>query len=125
MPQLEVPSTALSFPADALHPGAMRSGLMRPSLDHPRDENGEMLSSLVAIALVRVLPTESPFLLVDGLEIEKSVSMPPLLPPANTIKNSRCSHMKRSTSCERAEQLLLPGGGASSLSPQESLWTLT
>jgi hypothetical protein len=73
VPQLTVPPALLLVLGDVLYPGAIRSGLMRPSDDQPREVNPDMFSSLVDALLVRVLPTQRPFLLVPGLPIENSV----------------------------------------------------
>src|SRR5215813_13164654 len=102
VPQLFV-VTERSSPAEVVQPGAIRSGLMRPSAVQPRDEKPEMLLSLSSRLRRRVEPTERPFLFVDGLRTEKSRAPPPLLPAALMMRNSRCAQMKRSMSCERAE----------------------
>src|SRR5688500_10609028 len=80
VPQLTLPPTVPLVLADVLYPGAIRSGLMRPSDDQPREEKSDMFSSLVDALLVRVLPTQRPFLLVDGLPMENSTLFEPLKP---------------------------------------------
>ena len=90
------------FPAETLQPGAIRSGLIRPSPLQPREEKLDIFSSLVLVDDVLVEPTERPFLFVEGEPTEKSTLPPPLFPAAWKIRNSRWSQMKRSMSCERA-----------------------
>src|SRR5262245_10921489 len=77
VPLLTGSSTVLLVLAEVLYPGTIRSGLMRPSDDQPREEKPDMFSSLVDELLVRVLPMQRPFLLVDGLPMENSLLLAP------------------------------------------------
>src|SRR6266545_2359599 len=77
-----------SLPAETMEePGMVISGLTRPSIVGPQLLNEAMDSALVPR---RVAPTETPFLLVDGLP---TVPAPgPALPAAKKIRSSLWSH---------------------------------
>src|SRR5262245_1636335 len=93
VPQLLL-ATLKSLPAETtLEPGMVMSGLRRPSNVGPQLLNEAMES---ALAPCRVAPTETPFLLVEGLPTEPAPG--PELPAAKKIRSSLWSHMNWSTS---------------------------
>src|SRR6185436_2604723 len=93
VPQLLLVTLA-SLPAETmLEPGMVMSGLRRPSAVGPQLLKEAMDSALVPR---RVAPTETPFLLVDGLPTEPEPG--PELPAAKKIRKSLWSHMNWSTS---------------------------
>src|SRR6185295_2537758 len=93
VPQLLL-ATLVSLPAETMEePGIVRSGLMRPSAVGP-----QLLNEAIDSALVprRVAPTETPFLLVEGLPTDPAPG--PALPAAKKMRSSLWSHRNWSTS---------------------------
>ncbi len=98
VPQLFV-VTLKSFAAETtLTPGAMTSGLIRPSATGPRDEK---LATDPAEKSWFVAPTARTFFPVAGLATVAEV--PPLFPAAKTSRKSGWDHMNASASCEPSE----------------------